>query len=90
MPGDSLVVELEGVSFAYERVAVLSDIDLRVTPGRFLGLVGPSGAGKSTLLKLLGGALEPTIGVAKRSPGAADWLRSTSRDGQLVLPDHCR
>lgn len=39
--------------FAYRGDDVLKDIDLRLAPGRFYGLIGPNGSGKSTLLDLL-------------------------------------
>ena len=34
---------------------ILSNIDLKIYPGDFLGIIGESGAGKSTLLNILGG-----------------------------------
>ena len=50
------VVEFRGVSCGYGESPVLTDIDLRIHAGDFVGLVGPSGAGKTTLLRaILGG-----------------------------------
>ncbi len=49
-------VAFEQVAFAYDpdaRIAVLSDLDLQVGPGRIIGIVGPPGSGKSTLLQLI-------------------------------------
>src|SRR5262245_54235324 len=40
----------------------LKEINLRVRPGRCLGIIGMNGAGKSTLLKLLMGVVAPTEG----------------------------
>jgi ABC-type Mn2+/Zn2+ transport system ATPase subunit len=52
----SPVVEFRGVSCGYGESPVLTDIDLRIHAGDFVGLVGPSGAGKTTLLRaILGG-----------------------------------
>jgi ATP-binding cassette subfamily C protein len=46
-------IEFSNVSFAYEDMDVLKDINLSIkTGGKYL-IVGPSGGGKSTLLKLL-------------------------------------
>lgn len=41
---------------------ILSDIDLALEPGRFVGLVGPNGAGKTTLLRVLAGLIIPIQG----------------------------
>src|SRR6185436_13908045 len=47
-------VELDEVSFAYERgQELLQDIRLEVQPGKQVALVGPSGGGKTTLVSLL-------------------------------------
>lgn len=59
------VVEVTGLHFAYAEVAVLEDVNLRVMPGEFLGLVGPNAGGKSTLLKLILGLLEPQGGQVR-------------------------
>jgi subfamily B ATP-binding cassette protein MsbA len=46
-------IELKNVSFAYDGVDVLKNINLRVAKGRTIALVGSSGAGKSTLADLI-------------------------------------
>jgi len=43
----------------------LSDFDLTLRRGEFLGLVGPNGAGKTTLVKLLSGLMAPSAGQAR-------------------------
>lgn len=60
-------LELEQVSFAYDAAGpdVLRDIDLRITPGEFVGICGPTGGGKSTLVDLLIGLLQPTAGAIR-------------------------
>ncbi|WP_407924629.1 thiol reductant ABC exporter subunit CydD [Catellatospora vulcania] len=56
------VIELQGVTVAYERTTALRDVDLTIRPGERIALVGPSGGGKSTLLNLLLGFTTPTAG----------------------------
>lgn len=56
-------LRLSGLGFHVGGVQILSDIDLEVAPGKFLGVIGPNGAGKTTLLNLLSGLLRPTHGV---------------------------
>lgn len=46
-------LQLDKVSFAYDKQPILKDVSLRVKTGEIIGIVGDSGCGKSTLLKLL-------------------------------------
>lgn len=47
-------IDINHISFGYtEGEDVLSDVDLHVKPGEFIGLVGKSGVGKSTLINLV-------------------------------------
>ena len=52
------IVELENVTCGYDRRAVVSNINLQVMPGEFVGLLGPSGSGKTTLLRAILGAVD--------------------------------
>ncbi|MGF7144195.1 ABC-2 type transport system ATP-binding protein [Anaerotaenia torta] len=40
----------------------VSNFDLTVEPGEFIGLIGPNGAGKTTLVKMLTGIIAPSSG----------------------------
>ncbi|MEB3335618.1 MAG: ABC transporter transmembrane domain-containing protein [Cyanobacteriota bacterium] len=57
-------VVFENVSFSFlpGRSEVLSNIQLTVEPGTFVGVVGQSGSGKSTLMKLLPRLYAPSGG----------------------------
>ncbi len=48
-------VEFQHVRFRYQQDTpeVLSDLNLTIQPGEFVGITGPSGSGKSTLTRLL-------------------------------------
>jgi len=58
-------IHVEQLSFRYSPDAadVLTEIDLIVPKGAFVGFVGASGAGKSTLVDLLMGFLRPSRGA---------------------------
>ena len=51
------LVKATGLRKRYGPVVALRDVDLRLGPGRIVGLIGPNGAGKSTLLKSILGLL---------------------------------
>ena len=47
------VIEIENLSFAYDKELILDNINLSVEKKDFLAIIGPNGGGKSTLLKLI-------------------------------------
>ena len=57
------IVELAGVNAGYNGSRVLQDVDLRIMPGDFVGLLGPSGSGKTTLLRTVLGAVPVQSGA---------------------------
>ena len=59
------IIEIKDLSFAYGKNEVLSNVNLNVHQGDYLGLVGPNGAGKTTLLKIMLGLLQPMQGSIK-------------------------
>ena len=54
---------IENLSYAYDQVAVVENIDLNVPEGAFVGIIGPNGSGKSTILKNVYGGLTPKTGT---------------------------
>lgn len=56
------VIEVEGLSFSYEKRPILKGVNLKACSGEFLAVFGPNGGGKTTFLKLLMGFLEPAAG----------------------------
>ncbi len=48
--------------YTYEDLYALKNINLRVEPGEFLGIIGSNGSGKSTLLRIIAGVYRPTNG----------------------------
>lgn len=57
-----LAIEITRLEFYHGGLPILSNANLSVTPGEFIGLFGPNGGGKTTLLKLIMGFLKPHIG----------------------------
>jgi phospholipid/cholesterol/gamma-HCH transport system ATP-binding protein len=57
------VVDLRGVSIAFDGPPVLEDISFSVAPAETRILLGPAGVGKSVLLKLIIGLLPPQAGT---------------------------
>ena len=55
-------IEIDNVSFSYDKVNVFNQISLTIESGDYVGIIGSNGAGKSTLLKLILGLLKPTNG----------------------------
>ena len=53
---------LHGVSMAYGRRVLFSEVSAEVAPGQCLVVSGANGAGKSTLLKIIAGLLQPEAG----------------------------
>lgn len=57
------VIQVRDLSFSYGSTPVLSEVNMNVTAGDFVGMIGPNGGGKTTLLKLLLGFLKPRQGT---------------------------
>jgi zinc transport system ATP-binding protein len=71
---DNPVVRLENVSFSYDGMIILDDVNLEVAEGDFVAVVGPNAGGKTTLLKIILGLLKPHKGkvhVFGRTPAKA-------------------
>lgn len=58
-------IEAVGLTKMYKGFAAISDVNLTVHRGEFMGLLGPNGAGKSTTLKAITGLLRPTSGTVR-------------------------
>ena len=60
------LISTRGLSKAYPTAVgdfyALTDLDLQLKQGEFVGLIGKSGAGKSTLINMLSGIDRPTAG----------------------------
>ena len=77
------IIEIKQVSFAYDGVPVLSNINLNIHQGDYLGIIGPNGGGKTTLLRIILGLLKPTSGEVKLFGSACLCPREWSRLGYV-------
>ncbi len=61
-------IELKSVSYTYVpntpySAQALSDVDLKINDGEFVGIIGATGCGKSTLIQVIDGLLSPSKGI---------------------------
>lgn len=63
---DKIAVLASQVQKVYDvgeaKVEALTDVNLKIKKGEFVGVSGPSGSGKTTLLNIIGGIDKPTNG----------------------------
>ena len=55
-------ISIKNLSVSYGDIGAISNINLEIKTGEFLGITGPNGGGKSTLAKLIAGIEKPTSG----------------------------
>ena len=84
-----LVVEVEGISYAWDGVPIVKNFSTTIMRGDRIGIIGPNGAGKTTLLNLLLGKLQPTTGTVKHGTKLEvayfDQLRAQLDDEKSVI-----
>ncbi|MFO7710879.1 MAG: metal ABC transporter ATP-binding protein [Candidatus Woesearchaeota archaeon] len=56
------MIELDNVSYSYDKHPVVKDVSLKIEDKDFLAIIGPNGGGKTTLIKLILGMLTPDEG----------------------------
>jgi ABC-2 type transport system ATP-binding protein len=65
MSSPTPAVQIENLTYAYERPEAVHDFNLTVQPGRCYGLFGRNGAGKTTTMKCLLNLLRPQRGQVR-------------------------
>jgi zinc transport system ATP-binding protein len=81
------IVEIKNVSFSYyEGNPVLSDINLNIHQGDYLGIIGPNGGGKSTLVNLILGLLTPSAGTINIAVSSIGYVAQKATDIDAKFP----
>jgi zinc transport system ATP-binding protein len=68
------LIEIKDLSFGYEDIPVLEDVDLDIFEQDYILVIGPNGGGKTTLLKLILGIMEPWSGSITFSKNISNKL----------------
>ncbi|MFD1858923.1 ABC transporter ATP-binding protein [Aeromicrobium camelliae] len=76
---------LTNVSWEAGGRTILHDVDLKIQPGVFTGVLGPNGSGKTSLLHLLAGVHRPTSGELRLGDMSLASLRSRERARRIAL-----
>ncbi len=56
------ILESNALTKSYNGKRALNNVNLKLEPGRIIGLLGPNGSGKTTFIKICAGLLTPTSG----------------------------
>ncbi len=74
------MIEVNKLSFRYtpDGPLILNELDLKIRPGEYVGIVGKTGCGKSTLLRLLLGFEKPDSGAIYYDGNNLDRLDTRS------------
>lgn len=66
------LIEVDDVTFGYDREVILKEVSLTVRQRDFLAVIGPNGGGKTTLLKVILGLESPWSGTVRRHLDGGD------------------
>tara|TARA_B100000676_G_C18082441_1_gene852265 strand:+ start:1033 stop:1854 length:822 start_codon:yes stop_codon:yes gene_type:complete len=89
------VLEVKDLSVIRSGKLVISDIDLKISKGEFVGIAGPNGSGKTTLLLSILGILEANSGrvriygcepMCRSNDGRISWVSQAASN----LPNNLR
>lgn len=83
MSSSDPLLEVRGLSTAWDGVPVLRSVSFDLSEGEFLVLLGPNGSGKTTLLRTIVGLERPTEGTIRL--GGVDVTRAPTHERGIVL-----
>ena len=82
------IIELRGISKAYDGETVLDHIHLDIYDNEFLTLLGPSGCGKTTTLRMIAGFESPDEGEIYLGEEPINELTPNKRDTAMVFQSY--
>ncbi|WP_299673101.1 sugar ABC transporter ATP-binding protein [uncultured Roseobacter sp.] len=84
---DVAILALERITKTFPGVKALSDVSLRLIPGKVTALIGENGAGKSTVVKILTGIYQPDGGSLRvdGQPTRFPVPQAASRSGVTAI-----
>lgn len=56
------IIEANNLSFYYNGISILKNINFSISEGNFISIIGPNGAGKTTLIKIILGLIKDYSG----------------------------
>ena len=86
----NLTLECVELTKSFGAVTALDGANIRIAPGRVVGLLGPNGSGKTTLIKLANGLLTPNSGeirICGCKPGKESKALVSYLPDKTVLPE---
>ncbi|HET9999961.1 MAG TPA: ABC transporter ATP-binding protein [Ktedonobacteraceae bacterium] len=87
MVDNTPLLDMQGITFGYNRQPLLYDVHFQARAGEMVGLLGPNGSGKTTLLRLISGVLRPQEGtVILDGRDARAWGRREMARRVAVVP----
>ena len=92
---EDYILAVENLSVIRSGKLVISDINLEITKGEFVGIVGPNGSGKTTLLLSILGILKANTGkiqiygsepMSRKNDGRISWVSQAASN----IPNNLR
>ena len=62
MSDNKSLLKIEDLLIQFGGLKAISDVNIHIDEGEFVGIIGPNGAGKTTMMRMLCTLLKPTSG----------------------------